>query len=1014
MTEKVRASATIGLDTGDAVTSAQKLAGALNSAAQAGDTVGTKTTAGAKQAEKGIKVLQNQLMRIKADYESAGDSATAAFTRAKYKTSGFDSVFGVDSKAFSGLDSYQRIVDALKQQSIQIKSAQNAQAELEKQVKSSQKAYENFGESVEAAISKVKSGIATSPASYYQELGSRKGFNDPYTSGRINYLAGLQSAQKSARDAQRITQQVESDTAAFVRNIQRATENVATANMNAAQYMEYKIQQAQASGKQLDMAKITPALNQYKEAISKAESANNKLNESMTKGGMSVRAYQAALRGVPAQITDIVVGLQGGQRPLTVLLQQGGQLKDMFGGVVPAVRALSSSLLSMINPVTVLATVIGTLGYAAYEGASEQEAFANAIVKSGNYAGTTSSEMLALADSIGKSTGKYSDAREAVEALVSTGQVAFDDINLAAQALVDGATVSGEKIDSLAEKIVAIEKDPVEALYKLNEQLNFLPAAIYKQVIALEKVGKTQEAARLGIQTFADTMASRSKDVIANAGYIEKAWWGVVNALKTAWEFLKSIGRDNSVANARMIVQRFREGGGDYENDEDYKKQLAIVQAAEKAEKATKANSAAIRSQRADIEKTHDAWKKYLKDRNKKPKKPRTKKAKTPPEMTEYQSLKDSIIQKTEAVKQELLYGDKLTDAEKLRIKIENNSVNSKKKLTEAHKQELLAMVNKYAALEKERNAKKFMADYDKRAANEKKKLIEKYEDEIAVIGMGKKSAEEFQQRTEILRKAQNRYNEALEKGVPKVDAQRILDDAKESVDLVQKYKALHDEKWNDPWGALTESLENYKDKMNDMGTQMRDLFNNTFSSMEDAFVQFTTTGKLSFSDLCKSILNDIAKMMAKKAVNGFLGFIMEIGGNAFNSWLGSKTSTSSIDSDFSGKGLGSLFNARALGGPVNSNQTYLVGEQGPELFVPSSSGRIIPNNQMNSAGMGGFNIQIAHTNEGTPQKVSSSGADFDGKSLIIKIVTQDIANDGMISRTMSKTFGVSRAAGAM
>jgi phage-related minor tail protein len=56
--------------------------------------------------------------------------------------------------------------------------------------------------------------------------------------------------------------------------------------------------------------------------------------------GMSSKQLAFATRGLPAQITDIVVSLQGGQRPMTVLLQQGGQLKDMFGGIGGAARAL--------------------------------------------------------------------------------------------------------------------------------------------------------------------------------------------------------------------------------------------------------------------------------------------------------------------------------------------------------------------------------------------------------------------------------------------------------------------------------------------------------------------------------------------------------------------------------------------------------------------------------------------------------------------------------------------------
>ena len=48
---------------------------------------------------------------------------------------------------------------------------------------------------------------------------------------------------------------------------------------------------------------------------------------------------------------------------------------------------------------------------------------------------------------------------------------------------------------------------------------------------------------------------------------------------------------------------------------------------------------------------------------------------------------------------------------------------------------------------------------------------------------------------------------------------------------------------------------------------------------------------------------------------------------------------------------------ARANGGPVSSNTAYLVGERGPELFVPSSGGSITPNNAL-----GGSNINITIT----------------------------------------------------
>jgi predicted nucleic acid-binding Zn-ribbon protein len=52
------------------------------------------------------------------------------------------------------------------------------------------------------------------------------------------------------------------------------------------------------------------------------------------------------------------------------------------------------------------------------------------------------------------------------------------------------------------------------------------------------------------------------------------------------------------------------------------------------------------------------------------------------------------------------------------------------------------------------------------------------------------------------------------------------------------------------------------------------------------------------------------------------------------------------------GTGIAGFFtNKRAIGGPVTTGQTYLVGEKGPELFTAGSNGRIIPNNQMQGGG---------------------------------------------------------------
>ena len=62
------------------------------------------------------------------------------------------------------------------------------------------------------------------------------------------------------------------------------------------------------------------------------------------KAGISVGQYKAAMRMLPAQFTDVATQLAGGQSPWLILLQQGGQVKDSFGGMIPMFRGLAGAI----------------------------------------------------------------------------------------------------------------------------------------------------------------------------------------------------------------------------------------------------------------------------------------------------------------------------------------------------------------------------------------------------------------------------------------------------------------------------------------------------------------------------------------------------------------------------------------------------------------------------------------------------------------------------------------------
>ena len=122
-------------------------------------------------------------------------------------------------------------------------------------------------------------------------------------------------------------------------SIKRATTNLEQLGKTASQKLEFQINE-----KGLDTNKFQPLLAKLREL----EAANVRV-------GMSAAQTTAALRNVPAQMTDVVVSLASGQQPLTVLLQQGGQLKDMFGGVGAAAKAIGGYVAGLVNPFTLAA-----------------------------------------------------------------------------------------------------------------------------------------------------------------------------------------------------------------------------------------------------------------------------------------------------------------------------------------------------------------------------------------------------------------------------------------------------------------------------------------------------------------------------------------------------------------------------------------------------------------------------------------------------------------------------------
>ena len=336
-----------------------------------------------------------------------------------------------------------------------------------------------------------------------------------------------------------------------------ASSKVGTASKSMGQLGTATQTTAKASQTAASAAKQhTTAVRETTDAL-KAQAAAEKAalaeaNKAAAAANKAARTQQNlrknADRMLPAQMTDITVGLATGQSPFMVAMQQGGQLKDMYGGITPAIGAVAKATLGLVNPTTLALGAVAALGVAWYQGTKEGEAFAASIILSGNAAGTTTSQLTSTAQAVGRVTGSYSLAIEATKQLAGTGRVANTQLSLAAQATVNMAQLGAAAVSDMVGKFADLGKSPVEASRKLNEQYRYLTVSVYEQIKALDEQGRKEEAAALAQRSYAQAMVDRSNQVKAELNSLGKAFNWVGDRASGMWNSIKNIGRARTLA----------------------------------------------------------------------------------------------------------------------------------------------------------------------------------------------------------------------------------------------------------------------------------------------------------------------------------------------------------------------------------------------------------------------------------------------------------------------------------
>ncbi|WP_251473589.1 phage tail tape measure protein [Stenotrophomonas lactitubi] len=257
--------------------------------------------------------------------------------------------------------------------------------------------------------------------------------------------------------------------------------------------------------------------------------------------GVSAGQTAQAMRQLPAQFTDIFTSLQGGMPFFTVLVQQGGQIKDSFGGVEPALKGVSSALLGMVNPFTVAAAAVGLVVFAWYDAEQQAQAYTKALVLSRNEAAATTLTLVDMAkktsDALQVSAGAGAEAAQAVG---SNGKIAAQNLQAVANAAVAMKEVSGQALEETIALYAKLGEDPLKGAQKLNEQVNFMTVALYEQVKALQEQGRNQDAVTVITRAAADETVMALAKVRASQNPVISGFKSLWVEATRAWSAMQS------------------------------------------------------------------------------------------------------------------------------------------------------------------------------------------------------------------------------------------------------------------------------------------------------------------------------------------------------------------------------------------------------------------------------------------------------------------------------------------
>ncbi|MCC8495757.1 phage tail tape measure protein [Xanthomonas hortorum pv. gardneri] len=873
------------------------------------------------------------------------------------------------------------------------------------------------------------------------------------------------------------------------------------AGLNRLAEMEERLERAG------DLGLIKPqVMQQYQAQIEASRQALLKSKNTTEQYGMTARQTAAAMRMIPAQMTDIVTSVVAGQPIWMVAIQQGGQLKDQLGGIGPAAKAVSSYVLGMVNPLTVSAAAALALAVALKQSQDELFDFQKNLILTGRNADISGAQFRGLVGEIDKLAGvSRGGAVDALNSVAASGQFAGKQFLMVAEAAARMEASTGQASSKTVEAFQRIARDPVDALVELNRQEGFLNASQLQRIYTLRQEGHEQEAVAEALQLYYERSINVANQAEAAMPGMVKWWRDVKGEISGAWgevqtyatlldrviekqglaarfnlggSLLNSAGAAGGIAN--MLPDGFMSsintwvkggldaaGGGsglptplfEVQVDgrkavEDYSKVLHENEAAEKAA------SEALNARLAGLDRAaakQQAFNKIIEIYNNLPRNDerhsdgsmqrliaqsnaqidkqfnqREGVGKANTDDNAAQTLLGRIQQQITANDELARSGERVSASQRLIDDIDTRLAESKNTMTQSTRRlleaerERLAMSNDIAtASQQEQRDLEARAALTDRLTQLEEQQQRQADLDLVGIGMGADATQVLQRQLDIQRryfdemeqlKKRQRGSNPLGANEYQVEVATIEASLARSLDIERNYQTQRMQMLGNWRSGFTAAWADYAFAAANASQQAASAVTNGLSVAEDAFVRFVQTGKLSFSDLTKSILADLARIAARQAIVGAIGSIVGsfAGAAAGGAWSGTSAGAGSnlnfgnnVDS-FTGSSWASFGGGRASGGNVSNSSMYEIGEYDrPEIFndrrgrsylLPGNDGTVVPMHQLQSGNGGGsatptvnVSINTVVQSDGSSSTSATTGDDNAMGRALAKLIEPEV-----------------------